>query len=286
MVLIGLWLSFDVLDPPSTTTSITSISEITTGTSSSSSLPSSSSGSHGLSIQVRDLVISMAVLGTLLALIFIILLWWFCIRRKGKVTNNENINPHYHPVPTTAITPFTGPSGHYGQQQVPNTNYYPSSLTSLPSTFYTSQATSSTPPQSVPRLQPPITPLRAKHIPHNPPGHRYTPSMMSDSPPVYNRDSVSPDSYLIPIGGGNDATSVSITPASSLQGIGTNEKSGNYVPSSLRPPNTTQFSGSPEPEESVIPIAAIPGRNEVSSAVGDSVWDSGYPQPLRFVPIS
>lgn len=103
---------------------------------------------------------------------------------------------------------------------------------------------------------------------------------------MYDHGSTSPDSYLIPIGGWNDPTSVSITPASSLKAIGTNEKSGNYAPSSLRPPNTTPFSGSPEPEESVLSIAAIPGRTEVSSAAGDSVWDSGYPQPLRFVPIS
>lgn len=54
----------------------------------------------------------MAVVGTALALVLLLFLWRFCIRRKDANGNDSQMSPimpHYDPLPPShIITPFTG----------------------------------------------------------------------------------------------------------------------------------------------------------------------------------
>ena len=120
-----IWLSFEVLDSPTlqTNTKITGTTSQTntgtTGTTSQTSTTcstettaggtaSSSSGTlaQGLSSNVvRNLAISMGVVGASLAVLFVFLLWRFCIRRNLKDRNGGNMNlitpqSRYHSIPT------------------------------------------------------------------------------------------------------------------------------------------------------------------------------------------
>jgi len=212
----------------------------------------------------------MGVVGTLLAFLLVFLLWWFCIRRKGRNDsgNKDSITPQYDPVPTfsgnasyAAHVPLNdnsksmrSDSTTYGLgmqnddiKQPPTILSYDRgtlSYSGLPPTLYTNQSAS-----SLPHTQ-------KTHLNHQ--GSISSSSMMTDIPPMYRRSPVLDEST--PVSSSNDNT---------------NEKSGR----SLRIPVNTLF---PVPEtEDELPSTAIPARHEENV----SVWDSGYPQPLRFIPI-
>ena len=87
-------LSFEVLDPSITSSIISSTSQISTSTSTTST-------TQGLSSPVeRDLAISLGVVGTSFAILFIFLLWRICNRRKSRNGGNMNpITPQFRPVP-------------------------------------------------------------------------------------------------------------------------------------------------------------------------------------------
>ena len=287
--------SFEVLDdPPNTSSTISSTLQTSSsigtasGTASSSS-SSSSSGTQGHSLTVEhDLAISMGVVGTLLAVLLIFLLWWFCIRRKGGNGGNMNqITPQYHPVPTTpgnGTFPLIDNSISMTSDGSNNSRYEPSlqkygsiiillppcsnffisnnlygppitlsydhgstSYSGLPFPLYTNQSGSSLP--------------RTPQVHHGPQRRISTLSMMSDRPPMYYRDPVLDESAPI---------------SSSSSSGNTNEKSGRS-----RIPANTVFTTAAEPEVELM-STAIPGRHEKNV----SVWDSGYPQPLKFVPIA
>ena len=238
----------------------------------------------------------MSVVGTALAILLIFLLWRFCIRRKDKNSANIDpirVTPQYQAVTTipenVAHVPLDNNSmpvsmrsdvatSRYGQgiqkygsiiillllAQIPSFNsnnlYRPpitlsydrgsSSYSGLPSTHYTNQSASSLP--------------GAQEIRHNPQRRTSTLSMMSDRPPMY---------YPNPI------LDESVPVSSSSSNGNSNEKSQK----SPRIPTNTLFTAVAEPEVELT-STAIPGRDvENADASG---WDSGYPQPLRFVPIA
>ena len=86
--------------------------------------------------------------------------------------------------------------------------------------------------------------------------------MMSDRPPLYSHSPVL-----------DEPTLGSVTSSSNVGNI--NEMGGRS-----QIPANTLFTAVAEPE--VKPTStAIPERHEEN----DNAWDSGYPQPLRFVPI-
>ena len=125
-----------------------------------------------------------------------------------------------------------------------------SSYSGAPSTLYTDQSASPLP--------------FAQETHHNPQRRISTLSMVSDRPPMY---------YPNPIFDG------SVPVSSSSSNGNSNEKSRK----SPRIPTNTLFTAGAEPEGELT-STAIPGRDEGN--VDDSVWDSGYPQPLRFVSIA
>ncbi|KAF8801567.1 hypothetical protein BYT27DRAFT_7198101 [Phlegmacium glaucopus] len=249
-----------------TTSPLQAVGSSSSSSSSSVSPSSSSSGSPGTSssIQASSLAIAMAILGTSVALLTILLLWWFCIHRKNKNKIDGNISPHYHPLPNEniTITPFTG----YNDQHAQNNNA---------GVFTT------------PMREGPI--FATGYGPNVPFTDNSSWIRFDDASShgviqrVYNRDSnTSPDSSVMLIGRNNpnsllDESGSSITAAPSLNGK-TNEKTRgkNQGPSSRIPP----IAG-PRimPCFSVI-STAMPEGNEAKN----SVWDSGYPQPLRFIP--
>ena len=156
-----------------------------------------------------------------------------------------------------------------------NLNHHPKSSphTNLPSTFYSNQPPSSSLP---------LPPQRAQQILHNPQGRFSTSSMMNDSPPRYTREfDTSPDSSVMLIGR-NDATSLldesgrSTTAASSSSSSGTRGRT--HGPFSQIPPNPPGA----QPDDHLISAALMPQGNEARN----SVWDTGYHQPLRFIPIA
>ena len=120
-----------------------------------------------------------------------------------------------------------------------------------PSTLYTDQLPSSLP--------------LAQETHHNLQRGISTLSMMSDSPPMYYPNPILDES-------------VPVSSSSSSNG-NSNEKSRK----SPRILTNTLFTAVAEPEAE-LKSTAIPGRDEEN--VDDSVWDSGYPQPLRFVSIA
>ena len=302
-----------VLDPPNTSSSISSTSQTTSsssssstgttsGTASSSSSSSSgtqgpssgsqrvSSGSQGISLTVeRALAISMGIVGTLLAFLLFFLFWRCCIRRKGRNGENmDQITPQYHSVPiipengtdfplnNNSMSIPDGAASHYGfgiqkygstilllspySNSFFNSNdlYGPpvilgydrgSSYSGLPSTSHMNQSASSLPLSLAQQIH---------HDPHYPLRPVSTLSMMNDNPPMYTAN---PES----------------APVSSSSNSNTNEKSRR----SRTPVNALSFTAGAEPEVELT-STPIPGRREENV----SVWDSGYPQPLRFVPIA
>jgi len=222
----------------------------------------------------RNLAISMGIVGTFVAILLFFLFWRCCIRRKGRKGANVNqITPQYHPVPTTpengTLFPFNdnsisipdGAASHYGFGIQNNDLYGPptilsydrgsSSYSGLPSTPHMNQSATSSP---LTRTQ------QILHDPHDPQRPISNLSMMTDNPPMYSAN---------PNLGGS-------APVSSSSNRNTNEKRRRS-----RTPANTLFTAVAEPEVELT-SAAIPGRREGNV----SVWDSGYPQPLRFVPIA
>ena len=284
-----IWLSFEVLDSSISTTSstISSTSQTSSSAGTTSGTPSSSSQGPSSTLE-RNLAISMGVVGTSLAVLLIFLLWRFCIRPKGKSGGSmDPITAQYHSVPTIpgngTHVPLNDNSvsmrsdsatSHYGlgMQKYgsiiiltppysnslfkseslhgpPITLSYDrgtSSYSGLPSTLYSDQSAT-----SLPRTQP---------IHHDPQRRISTLSIMSDRPPMYRPNSILDESAPVSSSNGN-----------------TNEKSWK----SPRIPANTLFTAVAEPEVEIA-STAIPGRHEENV----SVWDSGYPQPLRFVPIA
>jgi hypothetical protein len=230
----------------------------------------------------------MGVVGTLLAILFIVLLWRFCIRRKGRNAGNTNqITPEYHPVPDL---PGNGNDISLNDNSIPVTSdgYYGLGIQKygsililfLPfSNFFFSSKSLYGPPVTLSYYDPydqgassysgqPFTPYmdqsgpsspHAQQVHHGPQRRISALSTMTDMPPMYRPNPISEESAPIL--------------SSSSNGY-TNEKSG-WSPQI--PPNTAGA----EPEVGLT-STAIPGRREENV----NVWDSGYPQPLRFVPIA
>jgi hypothetical protein len=123
-----------------------------------------------------------------------------------------------------------------------------SSYSGLPSTLYTNQSGSSS-----------LRNSQVHHEPQSGPQRRIsTLSMMTDRPPMYYPNPILDEP----------------TPVSSSSSNGnTNEKSG-------RAPRNPAYAGVAQPGVELT-STAIPGRQD---DVND--WDSGYPQPLKFVPIA
>jgi hypothetical protein len=288
--------SFEVLDPSNASSTISSTSQTSssTGTASqiltaSSSSSSSSSGTQGPSTVERDLAISMGVVGTLLAVLFIFLLWRFCIRRKGKNGGNMNqITPQYHPVPTisgdaahvhhnvNSISTMTSDDAQsrygrdiqkfgsiiilllscsnsffnrnnlYGSPITLSYDRGSSSYSGMPSTLNTNQSGSSSPHSQ-----------QIYHDPHDLQRRTTTLSTMTDRPPMY---SPSPNF--------DESAPVSSSSSNSI----TNEKNERFSRISANTPGA-------DPE---IELTTIPGRCDENA----SAWNSGHPQPLKFVPIA
>ena len=119
------------------------------------------------------------------------------------------------------------------------------SYSGQPSTLYTNQSGSSSSP-------------RAQQVHHNPQRRTSTLSMMSDRPPMYRPNPFTDEPAPVPSSSSN----------------------GNTYQMTGRSPQIPPNAAGADPE---VGLASnmIPGRGEGNV----SAWNSGYPQPLRFVPI-
>jgi len=180
----------------------------------------------------------------------------------------DQITPEYYPVPTTpgngTHDPFNdnsilmsdgGATSRYGLG-IQNKNLYGPPVTlaydrgsssyGSPSTLVTNQLA-------------PLVP-RAQEIHHNPQEHPSSLSMATDRPPMYYRNPILDESAPVP----------------SSSNANTNEKRGR----SSRITQNTLFKGEAKPDVELTSVAG-PRRGEENI----NVWNSGYPQPLKFVPI-
>ena len=89
-----------------------------------------------------------------------------------------------------------------------------------------------------------------------------TPSMMTDKPPMYCHNSLL-----------DESAAASSSSSSSSSNGNTNEKGSPVI--------TLSYTAVAKPEDGVTPTA-VTERDEANV----NVWDSGYPQPLRFIPIA
>ena len=229
----------------------------------------------------------MGVVGTFLAVLLVFLLWRFCIRRKAKNGGNiDPITPQYHPVstiPENGTRPLTynsvsmtsdGTTSHYGLGM----QKYGSIIIPLPSgsnSFFISNNLQVQPPIAVsydrstssysglpPTLytnQSTSSLSRTQQIHHNPQERISTPSMMTDRPPMYSFNPLLDESAA--------------ASSSSSSNGNTNEKRS--------PVNILSYTAVAEPEDRVT-STVVPGRHEENAGV----WDGGYPQPPRFMPIA
>ena len=237
-------------------------------------------------------------MGTILAVLFIFLLWRFCIRGKGRNVKGRNggdidqITPQYHPVPTIpqardgahvslndnsmSMMPDDARNRYgHGIQKCGSTilllsphshSFFDSNnLYGSPVTLSYDRVSSSYSgvPSTVYTNQSGSSLIprsqQIHHDPHDLQRRISTLSTMTDRPPMYSPSPNFDES----------------APASSSSSNGnTNEKLGR----SLRIPTNT--AGADLRVE--LTSTAIPGRREEN----DSAWDNGYPQPLKFVPIA
>ena len=240
----------------------------------------------------------MGVVGTVLAVLFLFLLWRFCIRRKGrnvKGRNSGNINqitPQYHPVPTIpgdrahvslidnsmstrsdeAISRYGRGIQKYGSiilllstcshSFFDSNNLYGSGPPPVTLAYDRGSSSYSGVPSTIYTNQSGSSLLpRSQQVHHDPQDLQRrisTLSTMTDRPPVYSPSPILDESV----------------PGSSLSSNGnTDEKMGRSRVLAYTPGTDLGVE---------LTSTAIPGRREEN----DSAWDGGYPQPLRFVPIA
>ena len=128
----------------------------------------------------------------------------------------------------------------------------------------TQQSTSSPVPGSLLLPASPIPPQGTRNVPHDPRSSLSTSSMTIDNSAIYSYNSILDGSTAASSSSGNRST---------------NKKSTDFLLYSQIPANTP-FTEGDEPKNEIT-STTISGRHERN----DSVWDSGYPQPLKFVSI-